>query len=133
MFGPLQELVYSDFFFCHNCKVYENAVTSGLLNGRISRNSRCYQCTAQHSDFCFPTHRLAVQQEVSNAHSFGEICMVEGSVCSDADGVDGEGISFQFRLRHSGVPVSPLDGGDEDCKTDLIENCLSCLPGMKLS
>jgi hypothetical protein len=100
--------------------MYEDAVTNGSLHGRISRNSRRYQCTAQHSVFRFPTHRLAVQQEVRNAHSSGEICMVEGLVCSDADGVDGEGISFQFRLRRSGVPVSPLDGGDDDFSFDTL-------------
>ncbi len=61
VFGPLQKAIYSDYFFCHNCKMYEDAVSSGEHH-RIDRESRRYRCTANHTDFCFPTNQLLIEQ-----------------------------------------------------------------------
>ncbi len=49
VFGPLQEAMYSDFFFCHNCKIYEDAVTSGATRNIIKRESKHFACTSQHT------------------------------------------------------------------------------------
>jgi hypothetical protein len=61
VFGPLRETVYNDFFFCHNCKMYEDALSSGI-HKNINRNSRRFRCTANHESHVFPTHRLTIQK-----------------------------------------------------------------------
>jgi len=97
--------------------MYEDAVTSGSLDRRTSRNSRRYRCTAEHNDFRFPTHRLPVQQEQArHACCSREISLVEASdesVSSNGEEVHGEQISSQLWLRSFGVPVSPLDGNED--------------------
>lgn len=45
------------YFFCANCKYYEDANTSGT-SSNIRRNSKWFQCTANHFDFIFPTDKL---------------------------------------------------------------------------
>jgi hypothetical protein len=61
VFGPLREAVYNDFFFCHNCKMYEDTLNSGL-HKNVDRNSRRCRCTAKHENYFFPTDRLLIQK-----------------------------------------------------------------------
>ncbi len=44
-------------FFCSNCKSYEDALLSGT-GTKIKRTSKHFRCTANHTDFMFPTHRI---------------------------------------------------------------------------
>jgi hypothetical protein len=67
-FGPLHEAAYSNYVFCSNCKLYEDALTSGLSK-RIDQNSKRFQCTANHVDFCFPIPRLMVVESVEWARA----------------------------------------------------------------
>jgi hypothetical protein len=58
VFGPFRETIYSDFF-CRNCKMYEDALMSGNHN-RINRDYHHHCCTANHTSYFFPTHRLEI-------------------------------------------------------------------------
>jgi hypothetical protein len=53
VFGPLREAVYSDFFFCHNCKMYEDALNSGL-HRNVDRNSHRFHA---------PLHKFTSQMQ----------------------------------------------------------------------
>jgi hypothetical protein len=57
LFGPLREAVYNEFLFCANCTAYEDVLSSGSST-RIKRDLRRYKCTANHSNYFFPTDRL---------------------------------------------------------------------------
>ncbi len=57
MFGPLREVLYPDYFFCGNCRKYEDCLKSGSLHGLASRESFRFRCTANHTDYFLPTQR----------------------------------------------------------------------------
>jgi hypothetical protein len=44
-------------FFCANCKSYEDAMSAGY-GRKVKRNSARFKCTANHTDFMFPTDKL---------------------------------------------------------------------------
>jgi hypothetical protein len=58
LFGPFHESIYSGFF-CANCKSYEDATSAGY-GRKVKQNSARFKCTANHTDFMFPTDKLLV-------------------------------------------------------------------------
>jgi hypothetical protein len=50
-----RETLYPDNFFCHPCKLYEDLISGGSLHGLANRNSHHFKCTAEHTDYLFPT------------------------------------------------------------------------------
>ncbi len=58
LFGPHRETLYHGFFFCSNCKLYEDAISSGGFSKKLNRESRRFRCQAKHTDLMFPTDRL---------------------------------------------------------------------------
>ena len=44
---------HSDFFFCHQCDLYD-ALPPDFL-GRVNKNSTRYQCKGNHKSRIFPT------------------------------------------------------------------------------
>ncbi len=71
LFGPHRETLYEGFFFCANCKKYEDMLTSGCI-GRVKRNSTRFKCTARHTDFMFPTHKIEVNVDRIRARDEAE-------------------------------------------------------------
>lgn len=55
LFGIHREELYPDYFFCSNCKLYEDTINCGAAHGLLKRNSNRYKCMASHADFFFPT------------------------------------------------------------------------------
>lgn len=98
-FGPFREAIYSDFFFCSNCKLYEDALSSGLSK-RIVRNSKRFRCTAGHVDFIFPSHRLELPK-----------CVAKSTITSADDSDD----SLNY--------VDEVDVMDGSQKTSLRSSC----------
>jgi hypothetical protein len=43
--------------FCANCKSYEDAMSAGY-GRKVKQNSAQFKCTANHTDFMFPTDKL---------------------------------------------------------------------------
>lgn len=81
----LCESAYSDYFFCSNCKLNEDACSSGL-NRRIDRNSKRFRCTANHIDFCFPTQCLIAVEQVEPARAVSSINdTIDEESCSGFD------------------------------------------------
>jgi hypothetical protein len=58
LFGPDRESLYNGYFFCSNCKFYEDAISSGGYSKKLSRDSKRFRRTANHTDFLIPTDRL---------------------------------------------------------------------------
>jgi hypothetical protein len=48
VFGPHREILYQGFFFCSNCKLYEDAISSGGFSKKLNRDSRHFICQANH-------------------------------------------------------------------------------------
>jgi hypothetical protein len=83
LFGPYQETIYSDFF-CALCKSYDDYVSSGY-GRRVNRDSHRFKCTANHTDFFFPTDRL-IDDNISSCSSHGKsIASSVNSVASCSD------------------------------------------------
>jgi hypothetical protein len=57
LFGPFCESMYSGYVFCANCKSYEDAMSAGY-GRKVKQNSAQFKCTANHTDFMFPTEKL---------------------------------------------------------------------------
>ena len=115
--------MYSDFFFCHNCKIYEDAVTSGATRNKIKRESKRFACTAQHTDYRFPTHRLLKEDPISvppASSPFDRTIAVEKTDFSDTDGVDVEEEGYHMNLRSSSVPISPGDAAEDTVNFDTL-------------
>jgi hypothetical protein len=55
LFGIHRETLYPDYFFCSNCKFFEDRLSSGTVHGLSKRNSKRNKCTVNHTDFFFPT------------------------------------------------------------------------------
>ncbi len=55
LFGTYRETLYPDYFFCHNCKLYEDQLNAGVLHGLSRHNSNRHRCMAKHTDYLFPT------------------------------------------------------------------------------
>ncbi len=94
LFGPHRETLYSDYFFCANCKIYDDYASSGYAR-RIGRDSRRFKCTANHTDFFFPTDRLIVDNK-SNHSSHGKSsnasCSDRESDVMDSESMEGRSI-----------------------------------------
>jgi hypothetical protein len=51
LFGIHREELYPDYFFCSNCKLYEDTINCGPAHGLLKRNSNRYKCMASHAFF----------------------------------------------------------------------------------
>ena len=54
-FGRDRKEKYPDFFFCHQCDLYETITPDGLH--RVNRESTRYKCRGNHKSRMFPTTR----------------------------------------------------------------------------
>ena len=81
LFGPFREFVYAGYFICSNCKLYEDAVSSGTAS-RVNRKSKRFKCTANHTDFTFPTHQLFEPDDLPAADSGFNRCRVSSPDCA---------------------------------------------------
>jgi hypothetical protein len=91
-------------FFCANCKSYDDYVSSGY-SSRVNRDSRRFKCTANHTDFFFPTDRL-IDDNKSNHSSHGKC---SNASCSDRESyvVDSESMEDRSRYDSSDDETMP--------------------------
>ena len=68
-FGPNRTAEFPDYFFCHECDLWEEAVT--MQNKRARRNQKTYMCTGGHVDPTRPT-TLKVGYRPNNNRSFAD-------------------------------------------------------------
>jgi hypothetical protein len=88
-------------FFCANCKSYDDYVSSGY-SSRVNRDSRRFKCTANHTDFFFPTDQL-IDDNKSNHSSHGKC---SNASCSDRESYVVDSESMEDR--------SSYDSSDDD-------------------
>ena len=73
--------MYAGYFFCSNCKLYQDAVSSGTAS-RVNRKSKHFKCTANHTDFTFPTHWLFEPDDLPATDSGFNRCRVSLPDCA---------------------------------------------------
>ena len=81
LFGPHREMLYSDYFFCANCKSYDDYASSGYAR-RIGRDSARFRCTANHADFFFPTDRLIEANSSTSRGGTSIVSRCSSKACS---------------------------------------------------
>ena len=54
-FGPDRNTMYPGYFFCKGCIEWDNRP---IENRRIKKINQRYRCTAEHTSFIHPTHKL---------------------------------------------------------------------------
>ena len=54
-FGPDRHESYPGFFFCSKCAMYDVDIILAVNRKQIKRDSKVYECTADHKSFIFPT------------------------------------------------------------------------------
>ena len=73
-FGPLRNQIYPGYFFCQNCKWWDDNVRSGCT-GNAKRTSQKFRCRASHDNWLFPSdvvHKVHYKKAVDKKEDSGD-------------------------------------------------------------
>jgi uncharacterized protein (DUF3084 family) len=87
--------------------MYDDALMSGN-HDRINRDSRCHRCTANHSNYFFPTHRLKVIQFKTSS----SLNVNSEKADANVEGMQVDDIHPRINLQSSEAPSTSCEDDD---------------------
>jgi len=118
--GPHRETLYSDYFFCANCKAYDDYASSGSAR-RIGRDSTRFRCTANHTDFFFPKDRLMEANSSSSRGGTSFVSRCNSKACSSGNSDSDESMEDSSSENFSDDRRKPAQVSHEEFETVLRE------------